>query len=110
VENAMGKLKGAVFGKLKTQRNVPEDLLVQIIDIEKELADLDFEIKRDGRKLVAWLGSLTLTIRFTKQGNTVITRYGAKIQTGHEEKLDLKETYDYISTKIANFLKEKDDS
>ena len=104
----MGKLAGMTFGKLKGQKNVTDEVQIQILDFQKELVDMEFETKIYGRELISWLGSLTISIRFTTKGNTVITRLGAAIQNGHEEKLDLKETYNYVSTKIANFLKAKD--
>lgn len=104
----MGKLKGAVFGKLKGQRKVSDELNIQMLDFKKELDEMEFDSKIDGRKLIAWNGSLTITISFTSKGQTVITKLGNNVQNGHEEKLDLKETYNYVSTKIANFLKAKD--
>lgn len=104
----MGKLKGAVYGKLKSQNKITDDLQVQMLDFEKEFIELDFETRKKGRELTAWQGALSLTIRFTMSGNTVITRKGAAVQNGHEEKLDLKETYDYVSTKISNYYRDKD--
>lgn len=104
----MGKLKGATFGKLKGLRKVSDELSIQMLDFKKELDEMEFDSKIDGRQLIVWNGALTLTIRFTTKGQTVITRLGNNIQNGHEEKLDLKETYDYVSTKIANFFKSKD--
>ena len=80
-----------------------------MLDFQKQLQSLEFDSKIEGKKLIAWLGALSIEIRFTTQGNTVITRYGARIQNGHEEKLDLDATYDYVSTKISNYLREKKD-
>lgn len=104
----MGKLAGMTYGKVKNNDKVPEGLNVEIIDFEKELQEMDFETKRKGRELTAWSGALSIVIRFTVKGNTVTTRYGANVQNGHEEKLEIKETYDYVSTKISNYLKDKD--
>ena len=96
------------YGKLKNQNKISEELSIQMLDFVKELEDMEFETKTNGRELIAWLGALSMTIRFTQAGNTVITRYGAKIVSGHEEKLDLSKTYDYVSSKISNYLKDKD--
>ncbi len=104
----MGKLKGMTFGKLKGQRKLSDEMSIVLLDFKKEMEDMEFECKIKGRELIAWLGSLTIMIRFTSTGNTVTTKLGARLQNGHEEKLDLKATYDYVSTKISNFLRDKD--